>query len=174
MWKNWCFWTVVLEKTPESPLDNKDIKPINPKENQIHWKEYSLEGMMRKLKLQYFSHLMWRADSCEKTLILGKIEGKRRRGATEDEMVGWHHWLNGHEYEQALRDGEGRGAWHAAAHRVTKSWTRLTDWTTTSFFKTQGFCENLVTPLYIFADLYNVWLNERQMILISASAFSIL
>ena len=61
--------------------------------------EYSLEGLMLKLKLQYFGHLMQRADSFEKTLMLGKIEGRSRRGTTEDEMVGWHHQLNGHEFE---------------------------------------------------------------------------
>ena len=63
---------------------------------------------MLKLKLQYFGHLMRRADSLEKTLMLGKIEGRRRRG--EDEMVGWHHRLNGHEFEQALGDGEEQGS----------------------------------------------------------------
>ena len=63
---------------------------------------------MLKLKLQYFGHLMQRTDSLEKTLMLGKIEGRRRRG--EDEMVGWHHRLNGHEFEQALGDGEEQGS----------------------------------------------------------------
>ena len=67
---------MVLEKTLESPLDNMEIKPVNPKGNQP---EYSLEGLMLKLKLQYFGPLMRRADSSEKTLKLGKIEGKRRR-----------------------------------------------------------------------------------------------
>ena len=75
--KNWSFWTVVFEKTLESPLDCKEI-------NQSILKEMSpgcsLEGLMLKLKLQYFGHLMWRADSLEKTLMLGKIEGRRRRG----------------------------------------------------------------------------------------------
>ena len=61
--------------------------------------EYSLEGLMLKLKLQYFSHLMQRTDSLEKTLMLRKIEGGRKKGTTEDEMVGWHHQLNGHEFE---------------------------------------------------------------------------
>ena len=69
MLKNWCFRTLVLEKTLESLLDSKEINP-----------EYSLEGLMLKLKLQYCGHLMWRADSLEKTLMLGKIEGRRRRG----------------------------------------------------------------------------------------------
>ena len=74
--KTWCFWTVVLEKTLKSPLDSKEIKPVNPKGSQS-W--YSLEGLMLKVKLQYYGHLMWRTDSFEKTLMLGKIEGGRRR-----------------------------------------------------------------------------------------------
>ena len=68
---------MVLEKAFESPLDSKEIKPVNPKGNNL---EYSLEGLMLKLKLQYFGHLMRRADSFEKTLMLEKIEGRRRRG----------------------------------------------------------------------------------------------
>ena len=64
---------------------------------------------MLKLKVQYFGHLMGRADSLERTLMLGKIEG-RRKGMTEDEMVGWHHRLNGHEFEEAPGDGEGQGS----------------------------------------------------------------
>ena len=92
--KNWCFRTLVLEKIPESPLDYKEsnqsiLKEINS--------EYSLEGLM--LKLQHFGHLMWRDDTLEKTLMRGKSEG-RRRGATEDKLAGWHHWLNRHESEQ--------------------------------------------------------------------------
>ena len=67
------------------------LKVINP--------EYSLEGLMLKLKLQYFGHLMQRTDSLEKTLTMGKIEGKRNKGTTEDEMVGWHHRLTAHEFE---------------------------------------------------------------------------
>ena len=64
---------------------------------------------MLKLKLQYFGDLMRRTDSFEKTLMLGKIEGRRRKGRTEDEMVGWHHQLDGHEFEQAQGDSEGQG-----------------------------------------------------------------
>ena len=74
--------------------------------NEIY-PEYSLEGLMLRLKLQYFGHLMRRADSLEKTLTLGKIEGWKQKGMTEDEMVGWHNQLNGHEFEQALGDSEG-------------------------------------------------------------------
>jgi len=94
--------------------------------------EYSLERLMLKLKLQYFGHLMWRADS-EKTLILGKIEGRRRRG--------WQRakWLNGSTESMNLSLGKlwemvkDREAWHAAVHGVSKSWTRLSDWTTQEF-----------------------------------------
>ena len=75
------------------------LKEINP--------EYSLEGLM--LKLQYYGHLIQRAKSLEKTLMLGKLEGRRRKG-TEDEIFGWHHQLNGNEFEQAPRDSEGEGS----------------------------------------------------------------
>ena len=68
--------------------------------------EYSLEGLMLKLKLQDFGHLMRRTDSLEKTLMLGKMEDRRRRGVTEGETVGWHHQLNGHESEKTSGDGE--------------------------------------------------------------------
>ena len=86
---------MVLEKTLESPLDSKEIQPVQPKGSSL---EYSLEGLMLKLKLQYFGHLMQRTESFEKTLMLGKIEGEEK-GTTEDKMVGWHHRLNGHELE---------------------------------------------------------------------------
>ena len=72
--------------------------------------EYSLEGLMLKLKLQYFGHLMQRIDSLEKTLMLGKIERQEEKGTTEDEVVGWHHRLSGHEFEKTLRDSEGHGS----------------------------------------------------------------
>ena len=65
---------------------------------------------MLKLKLQYFGHLMQRANSLEKTLMLGKTEGRRKSGGTEDEMVRWHHWLDGHEFEQTQGDGDGQGS----------------------------------------------------------------
>ena len=110
--KKWCFWTVVLEKTHKSPLDCKEIKPVNLKANQSIQKEtsheYSLEGLTLKLKLQCFGHLMQWTDSLEKTLILGKIKGGRRRGWQR--MVGWHHWLNGHEFEQVPGIGDGQGS----------------------------------------------------------------
>ena len=83
--KNWCFWTVVVEKMLGSPSDCKEIKPVHPKGNQP-W--ISLEGLMLKLKLHYFGHLMWRANSLEETLMLEKGEGKREEGGR-----GWDNWI---------------------------------------------------------------------------------
>jgi len=105
--KNWCFQTVVLEKTLESPLDCKEINSVNPKEINP---EYSLKGLMLKLKLQYFGHLMQRADSLEKNPDAGKDWGQEKKGMTEDEMVGWHRWLNGYEFEQTPADDERQGS----------------------------------------------------------------
>ena len=78
--KNWCFWTVVLAKTLQSPLDCKEIQLVHPKGSQSFSPKYSLEGLMLKLKLQYSGHLMRRTNSLEKTLMLGKIQGRRKRG----------------------------------------------------------------------------------------------
>ena len=80
---------------------------------------------MLKLKLQYFGHLMRRTDSLEKTLMLGKIEGRRRKGKTEDKMVGWHHRLNGHESEQTPGDSAGAISWNAAVRGFTKGQRQL-------------------------------------------------
>ena len=104
--------------------------------NQSVLKEISpgnlLEGLMLKLKHQYFSHLMWRTDSLEKTLMLGGIEGRRRRG-WQDEMVGWYHWLSGREFEQSQETVKDRGTWHASVHEVAKSQAWLSNWTTTIY-----------------------------------------
>ena len=97
----WCWRRLLRVPWTARRSNQSTLKEISP--------EYSLEGLMLKLKLQYFGHLMRRTDSLEKTLMLGKIEGKRKR-EWQDEMVGWHHWIDGYEFEQALEVGDGQGS----------------------------------------------------------------
>ena len=128
--KNWCLWTVVLEETLESPLESKEIKPVNPKGNQS-WISIG--------RTDAEAPILWPPDA--KSQFTGKDpeagkDWKQEKGTTEDEMAGWHHRLNGHEFEQALGDGEGQGS--LAVHGVAKSWTQLSDWTRVGPFTRQG------------------------------------
>ena len=118
----WC-WRRLLRVPWIARRSNQSIlMEISPK--------YSLEGLMLKLKLRYFGHQMQRTDSLEKTLMLGKIEGRRRRGMTEDEMVGWHHRLNGHDFEQVLGAGDGQGSLACCSPWGCKEWdtTKRRNW----------------------------------------------
>ena len=128
--KNWCFWTVVLEKTPESPLDSKEIKQVNFLK-EIDPK-YSLEGLMLKPKLQYFFCLMRRVDLLEKTLMLGRIGGRRRRGWLR------MRWLDGITDSMDVSLSElwalviDRETWRASIHGVAESghdWATELNWT---------------------------------------------
>ena len=104
-WKNWCFWSVMLEKTLESPLDCKEVKQSILKEISP---EYSLDGLMLKLKCQYFGHLMWRTGTGQDP-DAGKDWSREEKRMTEDEMVGWHHQLSGHGFGWTPAVGNGQG-----------------------------------------------------------------
>ena len=129
---NWCFLTVVLEKTLESPLDCKEIQAVSPKGNQSY-PEYSLEGLMLKLKLQY-SLATWCEELAHwKDLDPGENWEQEEKRMREDDMVGWDHWLNRHESEQVPRVGDEQGSlvccgpWGSKELDMTE-WLNWTDW----------------------------------------------
>ena len=107
--KNWCFWTVVLEKTRESPLDCKEIKPVNPRGNQPR-----IFIFIGRTDAEAETPILWTPDVKSwfigKDPDAGKDWGQEEKGVTEDDVVGWHHWLHGHEFEQTLEDNERQGS----------------------------------------------------------------
>ena len=124
--KNWCFWTVVLEKTLESPLDCKEIQLVHPKGNQswIFNGETDAEAETPKLWLPDAKNcLIWKDPDAWKDWR------HEQKEMTEVEMVGWHHWLRGHEFSKLRELVMDMEAWRAAVHEVTKSWKWLSDWT---------------------------------------------
>ena len=119
-WKNWCFWTVVLEKTLESPLDSREIKPVNPKRNQS-WM------FTRRTDTKDEAPILWPPDAKSRHIRKDPDAGKgwrqEEKRTAEDEMVGWHQRLNGHEPEQAPGFGDGQGNRCAAIYGVGKGQT---------------------------------------------------
>ena len=135
--KNWYFGIVVLEKILESPLDSKEINPVNPKGTQ----SWIFTG---RTDTEAEAPILWPSDV--KRWLTGKDPDAGKhwgqvKGVTEDEMVGWYHQLSGHEFEQTPRDGEGHGS--PAVHRVAKSRTQLSNWTILKIDKSYPHCSKI-------------------------------
>ena len=136
--KNWCFWTVVLEKTLESPLDSKKIKPVNPKGNQ----PWVFIG-----RIDAEAVILWPPDAKSQLIgkdpDVGKDWRQEEKGATEDEMVGWHRWINGHESEKTLGDSKGQESLACC-------------WTTAAICMTEFFCcppETIITLNQLYSNI---------------------
>ena len=161
--KNWCFWTVVLEKTPESPLDCKEIQPVHSKGDQP-WVFFGRNDAKAETPVLWPPHA--------KSWLIGKDSdaerdwGQEEKRTTEDEMAGWHHWLNGHEFEWTPGVGDGQGglaccdSWGRKESDMTErlNWTEL-NWIT-------GF----ILSKYI-GDYLNIWLLNVYRIMLSYSGF---
>ena len=123
--KNWCFWTVVLVKTLESPLDCKEIQSVHSEGDQP-WDFFGRNDAKAQTPVLWAPHA--KSWLIGKDSDAGRDWGQEKKGTTEDEMAGWHHWLDGHELGELQELVMDREAWHAVIHRVAKSRTRLSDW----------------------------------------------
>ena len=125
--KNWCFWIAVLKKTLEIPLNSKEIKSVNPKDSQP-WIFFG------RAEAEVETPILWPQDAKSQLIGMRMDAGKdweqEEKRTRKDEMVGWHQWLNGHEFEQIQGESEGQAAWCAAVHELSKSQTQLSSWTT--------------------------------------------
>ena len=159
--KNWCFWTMVLEKTLESPLDCKEIQPVHPKGDQS-WVFIGRTDVEAETPILWppdvKSWLIWKDPDARKDQV------QEEKGMTEDEMVGWHHWLNGHEFEQALGVGDGQGglaccgSWGHKESDMTEqlNWTELKE---TS--------EDTELPEWSSSFLCTFWIEPRMLCIVS-------
>ena len=162
--KNWCFWTVVLEKTLESPLDCKEIQSVHSEGDQP-WDFFG--GMRLKLKLQYFGNLVWRVG---KDSDAGRDWGQEEKGTIEDETAGWHHELDGRESEWTPGVGDGQGglaccnSWDCKELDTIKwmNWTEL-NYTTYTFY---------CARIYWFLERHQCPLRYENMTSISEFVFS--
>ena len=149
---NWCFWTVVLEKTLESPLDCKEIQPVRPKGDQS-WVFTGRTDVDTEAPILWppaaKSWLIWKDPDARRDW------GQEEKGTTEDEMAGWHHWLVGRESQRTPGVGDGQGGWRAAIHGVAKSRTWLSYWTElnwVAFYRdteTIGKQEKFISPNWL-------------------------
>ena len=162
--KNWCFWTVVLEKTLKSPLDSKEIQPVYPKGDQS-WVFFGRTDIEAETPIFWPSDvkswLIWKdADA-------GKDWGQEEKGTTEDEVVGWHHWLNGHESGWTPGDGDGQGgltccgSWGREELDTTErlNWTELTTSTTSTFIFVVVF--NFLNYESMITHLQETWKIQK-------------
>ena len=157
--KNWWFWTLVLEKMPESPLDCKDIKPVNCKGNQS-W------IFIGRTDAEAEAPILWPSDVknqlIRKDLDAGKDWRQEKKGTTEDEIVGWHHQLNGHEFEQAPGDGEGQGSLACCS-----PWGRI-ELDTTEQQENSSLNYTITCLLFVFlTKIWALWLKTFVLLLIT-------
>ena len=155
--ENWCFWTVVLEKTLESPLDCKEIQPVHPKGNESCI-------FIGRTDAKAETPILWPSDEINwliwKDPDARKVWKWQEKWMTEDEKVGWHHWLNGYEFEQALGVMD-RKAWRFAVHGISKSQTQLSDWT-----ELTDLSPKEIRSIYLSSEGKQMSLNDLISVLI--------